>query len=115
MYVALDEGCNTTCHSEHCGNIAEDKLKSLGINFSRKSQDGKPFTGLGANATTTGCRVLPFALMLEKIISGILESHQVKQGKTLLLLSLYSQLALGLVTSNMLLMEQAYQFTNVPQ
>ena len=37
VYVALDEGCNTTCHSEHWGNIAESKLKSLGLSFPWKS------------------------------------------------------------------------------
>ena len=97
VYVALDEGCNTICHREHGGNIAEAKLKSLGLSFPWKSQESKTFTGLGANATTTGCRVLPF-IRLEniEIISRILESHQVKQGKALLLLSLFSQLALGL-------------------
>ena len=90
---------NTTCHSEHWGKIAESKLKSLGLSFPWKSQESKTFTGLGANATTAGCRVLPFALKLEntEVISGILESHQVKQGKAPLLLSLYSQLALGLI------------------
>ena len=86
-------------HSEHWGKIAESKLKSLGVSFPWKSQESKSFTGLGVNATTAGCRVLPFALKLEntEVISGILESHQVKQGKTPLLLSLYSQLALGLI------------------
>lgn len=96
VYVALDEGCNTSCHSEHWGNITEAKLKLLGLS---KSQEIKTFTGLGSNASTTGCRILPFALKLEntEVISGILESHEVKQGKTPLLLSLYSQLALGLI------------------
>ena len=26
VYVALDEGCNTTCHSEHWGNTAQNML-----------------------------------------------------------------------------------------
>ena len=99
VYVALDEGCNTSCHSEHWGSVTEKKLKLLGLSFPWKSQESKTFTGLGSNASTTGCRILPFALKLEntEIISGILESHEVKQGKTPLLLSLYSQLALGLI------------------
>ena len=44
VYVALDEGCNTTCHSEHRGHIAEAKLKSLGPSPSWKSQESKTVT-----------------------------------------------------------------------
>lgn len=41
VYVALDEGCNTSCHSEHWGNITEAKLRLLGLSFPWKSRPGE--------------------------------------------------------------------------
>ena len=39
LYVALDEGCNTTCHSETWATMAEDKLKLYGLNMPWKSDE----------------------------------------------------------------------------
>ena len=33
IYVVLDEGCNSTCHSKHWAEVVEKKLKNLGYEF----------------------------------------------------------------------------------
>ena len=98
LYVALDEGCNTTCHSETWATMAEDKLKLYGLNMPWKSDEGKSFLGLGP--TTKTQRTIPFAFWLKdgEAVPGTMDSHQ-NSGtqKTPLLLSLYAQSSVGLV------------------
>ena len=100
IYIVLDEGCNSTCHSKHWGDVVEAKLKKLGYDFPFSTTTSKNFAGLGENGTTTeGSRALPFSLHFEtgKPVHGVLESHQLSKGRSPLLLSLHAQTHLGLV------------------
>ena len=100
LYVALDEGCNTTCHSEVWATMAEDKLKKHGLDMPWISAEGKSFLGLGSTTKTQGQRTIPFALRLKdgEAVPGTMDSHQISgTQKTPLLLSLYAQASLGLV------------------
>ena len=100
LFVALDEGCNTTCHSEAWASMAESKLKRYGLDMPWISEQGKSFLGLGANTKTQGQRTIPFALWLKEggAVPGTMDSHQiVGSQKTPLLLSLYAQASLGLI------------------
>ena len=100
IYVVLDEGCNSTCHSKHWADCAEGKLKALGYDFPFNEARAKTFSGLGETGTSTeGSRVLPFSLNFadNTAVHGVLESHQLAIGKTPLLLSLHAQAHLGLV------------------
>ena len=100
IYVVLDEGCNSTCHSRYWGEVVENKLKMLGYEFPFSSKEPKNFAGLGEKGTSTeGSRTLPFSLHFEtgKPLHGVLESHQLSKGRSPLLLSLHAQTHLGLV------------------
>ena len=100
LYLALDEGCNTTCHSEARAFMAETKLKRYGLDIPWISEQGKSFLGLGASTKTQGQRTIPFALRLKEgeAVPGTMDSHQTMgPQKTPLLLSLYAQASLGLV------------------
>ena len=102
IYVVLDEGCNSTCHSKHWAEVVEKKLKNLGYEFPFNDTKGKTFSGLGAGGTSTkGSRTLPFSLHFQNCqctpVHGVLESHQLSTGKSPLLLSLHAQAHLGLV------------------
>ena len=100
IYVVLDEGCNSTCHSQFWAKDAEAKLKAWGYAFPFVNQESKSFAGLGAKGNQTeGLRRIPFALMLGngEPVNGVIESHQLTQGETPLLLSLHAQAHLGLV------------------
>ena len=44
IWGALDEGCNSTCHSKAWGELAEDRL--------RHDSSSKSFAGLGSSTTT---------------------------------------------------------------
>ena len=41
IYVVLDEGCNSTCHSKHWAEVVETKLKNLGYQFPFKDTKEK--------------------------------------------------------------------------
>ena len=98
IYVVLDEGCNSTCHSKHWAEVVETKWKNLGYEFPFNDTKGKTFSGLGAGGTSTeGSRTLPFSLNFMDSQYGVLESHQLSSGKSPLLLSLHAQAHLGLV------------------
>ena len=102
IYVVLDEGCNSTCHSKHWAEVVTAKLKNLGYQFPFNDTKGKTFSGLGTGGTSTeGSRTLPFSLnfMDSKCtpIHGVLETHQLSSGTSPLLLSLHAQAHLGLV------------------
>ena len=102
IYVVLDEGCNSTCHSKHWAEVTEKKLKNLGYQFPFNDTKGKTFSGLGTGGTSTeGSRTLPFSLNFVDShctpVHGVLETHQLSSGKSPLLLSLHAQAHLGLV------------------
>ena len=44
IYVVLDEGCNSTCHSKHWAEVVETKLKNLGYEFPFNDTKGKTFS-----------------------------------------------------------------------
>ena len=59
IYVVLDEGCNSTCHSKYWGEVVETKLKKLGYEFPFASMEPKNFAGLGEKGTAIeGSRTL---------------------------------------------------------
>ena len=60
IYVVLDEGCNSTCHSKHWAEVVETKLKNLGYQIPFKDTKGKTFSGLGTGGTSTGMPNLAF-------------------------------------------------------
>ena len=101
IYAILDEGCNSTCHSQYWIEKAEAIFKKLGYKVGWASKEGKVFSGLGSQGNKTqGCRVLPFSLNMQddqNPIRGILEPHQLQEGRSPMLLSLHAQSHLGLV------------------
>ena len=66
LFVALDEGCNTTCHSEAWASMAESKLKGYGLDMPWISEQGKSFLGLGASTKTQGQRTIPFCIVAQE-------------------------------------------------
>ena len=101
IWGALDEGCNSTCHSRAWGDLVEWKLKSFGLGFPWVDSEAKYFTGLGSTTGTLGRRKLPFCLSLDKghdTLAGVMESHEVDTAaRNPLLISLFAQSTLGLV------------------
>ena len=101
IWGALDEGCNSTCHSRAWGDLVEWKLKSFGLGFLWVDSEAKYFTGLGSTTGTLGRRKLPFCLSLDKghdTLAGVMESHEVDAAaRNPLLISLFAQSTLGLV------------------
>ena len=104
VYCILDEGCNSTCHSSRWADDATRKLNAMGYGFPFKTKESKSFAGLGSKGSKTeGSRKMPFSLMFENsddVLNGVIESHQLAEGDTPMLLSLHAQAALG-VTKNM--------------
>ena len=66
IWGALDEGCNSTCHSEAWGDLVYWRLKSCGFSFPWIDGEAKYFTGLGSTTCALGRRKLPFCLSLDK-------------------------------------------------
>ena len=64
MWGALDEVCNSTCHSKAWGELAEDRLRHRGLNFPWIDSSAKSFAGLGSSTTTLGKRNLPLKLSI---------------------------------------------------
>ena len=99
VWGALDEGCNSTCHSVSWGRLAEQRLKALGLTFPWVDSKTKSFAGLGATSSTLGKRRLPFSI--EKgstTLGGVLESHEIDTpARNPLRLSLFAQSTLGLI------------------
>ena len=91
----------STCHSQYWMEQAEAKFKQVGYEVGWASKEGKVFSRLGSQGDKTqGCRVLPFSLNTQddqNLIRGILESHQLQEGRSPMLLSLHAQSHLGLV------------------
>ena len=95
IWGALDEGCNSTCHSKAWGELAEDRLKYFPwIDGSTKS-----FAGLGSSTKTLGKRNLLFCIQVgQDSLAGAMESHEVDtEAFNPLLVSLFAQAKLGLI------------------
>eukprot|EP00435_Cladocopium_sp_Y103_P038080 s1209_g10.t1 len=88
VFALLDEGCNSTCHSNAWAADAEKKLARLGYTMPLKDDGGKSFAGLGSGSTKTeGVRSIPFSLVLKTDhVNGVLESHQLSSGHSLQML-----------------------------
>ena len=101
VWGALDEGCNSTCHSRTWAIQTEARLKAYGFQFPWLDSNPKSFSGLGATSRTLGKRKLPFCLELGdqgRTLAGVLDSHEVDtDAHNPLLISLFAQSTLGLV------------------
>ena len=95
----LDEGCNSTCHSNARGELAEDRLRQHGLTFPWIDSSAKSFAGLGSSTTTMGKRNPPFCTQVgEASLVGVMESHEVDtEAFNPLLISLFAQAKLGLI------------------
>ena len=89
IWGALDEGCNSTCHSKAWGELAEDRLRYF----------DKSVAGLGSSTKTLGKRNLPFCIQVgEDSLAGAMESHEVDtEAFNPLLVSRFAQAKLGLI------------------
>ena len=99
IWGALDEGCNSTCHSKAWGELAEDRLRAFGLTFPWIDGSTKNFAGLGSSTKTLGKRNLPFCIQVgEDSLAGAMESHEVDtEAFNPLLVSLFAQAKLGLI------------------
>ena len=99
MRGALDEGCNSTCHSKAWAELAEDGLRHHGLTFSWIDSSAKSFAGLGSSTATLGKRNLPLCKQVgEDSLAGAMESHEVDtEAFHPLLVSLFAQAKLGLI------------------
>ena len=90
IWVVMDEGCNSMCHSRAWAENAEMKLEKLGMEFEWINRTSKIFNGIGgAKVHTHGKRRIPTACRLVKsgmVILGSLEPHE-QDGTHPLLLS----------------------------
>ena len=99
IWGALDEGCNSTCHSKAWGELAEDRLGVFGLTFPWIDGSTKSFAGLGSSTKTLGKRNLPFCIQVgEDSLAGAMESHEIDTSAfNPLLVSLFAQAKLGLI------------------
>ena len=100
IYAALDEGCNSTCHSSQWGEMCNQKLKRFGVEFKWMESTSNPsFVGIGDKTKTLGMRAMPFGLLAhdKHVVKGNLESYEISNGSTPMLLSLYAQCTLGMI------------------
>ena len=99
IWGALDEGCNSTCHSKAWGELAEDRLRVFGLTFPWIDGSTKSFAGLGSSTKTLGKRNLPFCIQVgEDSLAGAMESHEIDTSAfNPLLVSLFAQAKLGLI------------------
>ena len=101
IWGALDEGCNSTCHSKTWAIQTEARLKAFGLTFPWLNSNTRSFSGLGATTKTIGKRKLPVCLQLGdqgETLAGVLETHEVDtDALNPLLISLFAQSTLGLV------------------
>ena len=99
IWGALDEGCNSTCHSKAWGELAEDRLRHHGLTFPWIDSSSKSFAGLGSSTKTLGKRNLPFCIQVgEDSLAGAMERHEVDaEAFNPLLVSLFAQAKLGLI------------------
>ena len=78
IWGALDEGCNSTCHSKAWGELAEDRLRVFGLTFPWIDGSTKSFAGLGSSTKTLGKRNLPFCIQVgEDSLAGAMESYEI--------------------------------------
>ena len=99
IWGALDEGCNSTCHSKAWGEPAEDRLRYFGLAFPWIDGSTKSFAGLGSSTKPLGKRNLRFCIQVgEDSLAGAMESHEVDtEAFNPLLVSLFAQAKLGLI------------------
>ena len=99
VWGALDEGCNSTCHSKPLDKLAEDRLRQNGLTFPWSDSSAKSSAGLGFSTNTLGKRKLPFCIQVgEDSLAGAMESHEVDTDAfNPLLISLFAQAKLGLI------------------
>ena len=99
IWGALDEGCNSTCHSKAWGELAEDRLRYFDLTFPWIDGSTKSFAGLGSSTKTLEKRDLPFCIQVgEDSLAGAMESHEVDtEAFNPLLVSLFAQAKLGLI------------------
>ena len=99
IWGALDEGCNSTCHSKAWGELAEARLRVFGLTFPWIDGSTKSFAGLGSSTKTLRKRNLPFCIQVgEDSLAGAMESHEVDtEAFNPLLVSLFAQARLGLI------------------
>ena len=99
IWGALDEGCNSTCHSKAWGELAEDRLRVFGLTFPWIDGSTNGFAGLGSSTKTLGKRNLPFCIQVgEDSLAGAMESHEIDTSAfNPLLVSLFAQAKLGLI------------------
>ena len=100
IYAALDEGCNSTCHSSKWGEMCNQKLKRFGVEFKWMESSSNPsFVGIGDKTKTLGMRAMPFGFLAhgDHVVKGKLESYEIDNGSTPMLLSLYAQCTLGMI------------------
>ena len=75
IWGALDEGCNSTCHSKAWGELAEDRLRYFGLTFPSIDGSTKSFAGLGSSTKTLGKRNLLFCIQVgEDSLAGAIRS-----------------------------------------
>ena len=66
IWVILDEGCNSNCHSTAWADNAIKKLAKHGFYPQWLSHEKKHFSGIGEGTATTGTRQWPGCIMLSK-------------------------------------------------
>ena len=101
VYCILDEGCNSSCHSSKWAEDATRKFNALGYDFPFKTPESKSFAGLGSKGSKTeGLRTVQFSLRFadsDRVLNGVVESQQLAEGDTPMLLPLHAQAALGIM------------------
>ena len=99
IWGALDEGCNSTCHSKAWGELAEDRLRYFDLTFPWIDGSTKSFARLGSSTKTLRKRNLPLCIQVgEDSLAGAMESHEVDtEAFNPLLVSLFAQAKLGLI------------------
>lgn len=101
VYCILDEGCNSSCHSSKWAEDATRKLNALGYDFPFKTTESKSCAGLGSKGSKTeGLKTVPVSLRFadsDRVLNGAIESQQLAEGDTPILLSLHASAALGIM------------------
>ena len=99
IWGVFDEGCNSSCHGSKWACNLEAKLKKLGYEPRWVHKVPKHYSGVGKGTTSVGLKRFPFSMKLSsgKLIAGIMDSHEMPDSNTPLLISQKSQTTLGLI------------------
>ena len=101
IFALLDDGCNRCCHSSYWMERASKKLHKLNRKIKVLNHRERSFEGIGeGRCTTIGSRLIPIAIELsggDVALDGEMESTELREGKSGLLLSLQAQALMGLV------------------